>query len=170
MRFARPGGGELRISEAAIVKMRAHIQRHCWSTEAGGILLGRMLTEKEHIVVDEVTVPGPHDRRSRFRFFRSERPAQTAVDAAWTCSGGEINYLGEWHTHPEDDPTPSGHDRTDWHRLVTTQRYEQDALFFVIVGRRTIRAWELARSQATAVRLPLLGNGSDHGERDGVMA
>lgn len=170
MRFARPGGGELRISGAAIVNMRAHVQRHCWSTEAGGILLGRMLTEKEHVVVDEVTVPGPHDRTSRFRFFRAERPAQTAVDAAWTRSGGEINYLGEWHTHPENDPTPSRHDRTDWQRLVMTQRYEQDALFFVIVGRRTIRAWELARSQAAAVRLPLVRNGSDDGEPGVVMA
>lgn len=166
MRFARRGRGELRISELAIVNMRAHVQRHCWSIEAGGILLGRMLTENEHVVVDEVTVPGPHDRRSRFRFFRAERPAQTAVDAAWTRSGGETNYLGEWHTHPEDDPTPSRHDHTDWQRLVMTQRYEQDALFFVIVGRRTIRAWEWARGQAVAVSLPLIGNGSGDGEHN----
>jgi integrative and conjugative element protein (TIGR02256 family) len=166
MRFGRPGGGELRLSEATL-RMRVHVQRYCWSSEAGGILLGRMLMASDHIVVDDVTVPGPHDRRSRFRFFRAERPAQTAVDAAWARSGGEINYLGEWHTHPEDDPTPSRHDHTDWQRLVMTQRYEQAALFFVIVGRREIRAWELARGRAVVVPLPLLGEGSDDGERDG---
>jgi integrative and conjugative element protein (TIGR02256 family) len=164
MRFGRPGGAELQLSEASTIRMKKHVQRYCWSLEAGGILLGRILVKNEHVVVDEVTAPGRHDHRSRFRFFRAERPAQTAVNEAWTHSGGEINYLGEWHTHPEDDPTPSQHDRADWQRLVATQRYEQDALFFVIVGRRTIRAWELSRGQAVAVSLPLVSDGSPYGE------
>jgi integrative and conjugative element protein (TIGR02256 family) len=105
--------------------------------------------------VDEVTVPGPHDRQGRFHFFRAERPAQVVVNKAWARSGGELNYLGEWHTHPEDDPTPSCHDRTDWRRLVTIQRYEQPSLFFVIAGRRKIRAWEMAPAHQ-AIHLPHL--------------
>jgi integrative and conjugative element protein (TIGR02256 family) len=139
----------------ATLRIKAHVQRHDRSTEAGGILLGRLLTEDGGVIVDQVTVPGPQDRKSRFRFFRAERPAQKTVDEAWTRSGGEINYLGEWHTHAEDDPTPSPHDRTDWRRLLATQRYEQDALFFVIAGRRMLRVWELARGQAAALPLSL---------------
>lgn len=159
MRFQRPGGGELRLSPAAVLAMHAHVQRHCWSPEAGGILLGRLLIDGDHVVVDEVTVPGPHDRRSRFRFFRAQRPAQAAVNEVWTKSGGELNYLGEWHTHPQDDPTPSWHDRTDWRRLVTIQTYEQPSLFFLIAGRCTISAWELSREHAAAIRLRALERG-----------
>ena len=159
MIFQRPRGGELRFSAVAIRTLQSHIQRHCWSREAGGILLGRLLVERDHVVVDEVTVPGPPDSRSRSRFFRAERPAQAIVDEAWARSGGELNYLGEWHTHPEDDPTPSWHDRRDWRRLVTIQSYEQSSLFFLIVGRRKFRAWELSREHSAAIHLPALESG-----------
>ncbi|HCZ9268877.1 TPA: Mov34/MPN/PAD-1 family protein [Vibrio alginolyticus] len=27
-------------------------------------------------------------------------------------SGGTVNYIGEWHTHPEDFPKPSQQDRS----------------------------------------------------------
>lgn len=156
MRFRRPEGGELQVSPAALLAMQAHVQRHCFSPEAGGILLGRLMIESDHVVVDEVTVPGPHDRRSRFRFLRAQRPAQAAVNKAWARSAGELNYLGEWHTHPEDDPTASRHDRAEWRRLVTIQTYEQPSLFFVIAGRRKIRAWESSRKAAVAIHLPTL--------------
>ncbi|MFN2444840.1 MAG: Mov34/MPN/PAD-1 family protein [Vicinamibacterales bacterium] len=161
MKFLRPAGGQIRFSQATILRIKAHVQRHDRSPEAGRILIGRLLTEDDGVIVDEVTVPGPQDRRSRFRFFRAERPAQKTVDEAWTRSGGEINYLGEWHTHPEDDCKPSQHDRTDWRRLVATQRYEQDALFFVIAGRQMLRVWELARGKAVPLPLSLLGSGPD---------
>ena len=156
MRFRRLGGGELRLSDAVTQAMRVHVQRSRSSSEAGGILLGRLLLEHDDVVVDEVTVPGAQDRGSRCSFFRAQEPAQKVVNDAWARSEGSINYLGEWHTHPEDDPQPSAHDRQDWSRLVTSQRYEQDGLFFVIVGRQIIRAWELPRSQYLAGAVQLL--------------
>ncbi len=156
MRFEIPSGGELCLAAPARSDMHTHVQRHRWSPEAGGILLGRVLLPNGSVVVHKVTVPNRHDRAGRFRFFRAQRPAQAAVRAAWSESGGELNYLGEWHTHPEDDPTPSPHDRADWHRLVQTQQYEQRALFFVIVGRCSIGAWELSRDATEAVKLPEL--------------
>jgi integrative and conjugative element protein (TIGR02256 family) len=153
MRFRRPDGGELRISLVAVDTMNAHMQRKRWAREAGGVLLGRLLLEDDKVVVEQVTVPGPYDRRSRFTFFRAERPAQAVVNDAWRQSGGELVYLGEWHTHPEDDPSPSGHDRSDWRRLVTTQQYEQPSLFFIIVGRLGIRAWEFRKAASAPVPL-----------------
>lgn len=119
------------------------------------MLLGRLMMVGNRVLVDEVTIPGPNDRRSRFHFWRAERPAQEIIDAAWRRSNGELNYLGEWHTHPEDAPLPSSHDRMDWRRLVTIQSYEQPSLFFIIAGRRTISAWEMNR-MGRAIRLPAL--------------
>lgn len=160
MRFLRPAGGELRISSSAIDTMNAHVQTRRWSQEAGGILLGRLLLEGDHIVVDRVTVPGPQDRRSRFNFFRAERPAQGVVNDAWNHSGGETIYLGEWHTHPEDHPSPSWHDGADWRRLVTTQRYEQESLLFIIVGRLEIRSWEFPKAASEPVPLASVDGGA----------
>lgn len=163
MRFKRPCGGELRLSHGALLSVQDHIQSRGSSPEAGGILLGRLLLESNFVSVDGVTVPGPDDRQGRFSFFRAERPAQLAVNEAWARSGGTLNYLGEWHTHPEDDPTPSGRDLREWRRLVTIQKYEQGSLFFVIAGRRTIRAWELSKDWAEAIHLPALELGDAQG-------
>lgn len=168
MRLRRHGGVDLRFSQTSLISMRRYVQRGGRSLEAGGVLLGRILIGTNDVVVDEVTVPGPHDRRSRFGFVRAERPAQEAVNLAWTRSAGELNYLGEWHTHPEDDPTPSRHDYSDWQRLVATQRYEQESLFFVIVGRQWIRAWELARGQAVPAPLSSVSDASGDPERGTV--
>jgi integrative and conjugative element protein (TIGR02256 family) len=153
VRFRRPEGGELRISTSVLTAMLKHVQRHQWSREAGGVLLGRMRVQGEDVDVTEITTPGPRDRRSRFRFFRAQEPAQSVVKDAWERSDGQVNYLGEWHTHPQDDPEPSSHDRAEWRRLVKIQTYEQSSLFFVIVGRKEIRAWELAGGQQNAVAL-----------------
>lgn len=153
MKFRRANGGELWIATEAVAIIRAHTQRHPWSCEAGGILLGRLLVEGGVVVVDQVGTPSSEDRRSRFRFFRARRPSQTAVDDAWTTSGGELNYLGEWHTHPEDDPEPSSHDRHEWQKLVTTATYEQESLFFVIAGRKGIGAWEINRLEGKVIPL-----------------
>ena len=125
--------------------MRSYVQEKWSSPEARGCIARRLMVGGNRVNVDKVTVPGPRDRQTRFRFFRAQSPAQAAVIDAWQRSEGTANYLGEWHTHPQDDPTPSSQDRRDWRRLVTMQQYEQKSLFFVIVGRRTMRAWELSR-------------------------
>ena len=41
------------------------------------------------------------------------------------------DYLGEWHTHPEDWPKPSGKDLREWRILLREQRRP---LVFLIVG------------------------------------
>lgn len=121
--------------------------------EAGGVLLGRVVLERPDVVVETVTVPVPDDHRSRYQFVRAAEPTQAAIDEAWESSGGLQNFLGEWHTHPEDRPNPSSVDRKGWERMARTARFEQDALFFVIVGRVDIGAWEVKRGGRAAVRL-----------------
>jgi integrative and conjugative element protein (TIGR02256 family) len=155
MQFRRPRGDYLRISDEAVAAINAHIQRRCWSPEAGGVLLGRLSVNSTDAVVDEATRPSRSDRRSRFRFFRAQPAAQAAVNDAWSRSGGTVNYLGEWHTHPEDEPQASRIDLSEWRRLVRSQTYEQHSLFFLIAGRRAIRAWEMSRDSRVAVQLVL---------------
>ena len=48
-------------------------------------------------------------------------------------SHGEISYLGEWHTHPEDFPKPSIVDKQEWNNIKSKRKYP---IFFLIIGRK----------------------------------
>src|SRR5260370_32544279 len=75
------------------------------SLEAGGLLLGRY--RGPHVEILRCTAPMPGDVRTRFGFVRQDTGHQRAATAQWSESGGRINFVGEWHTHPELRPTPS---------------------------------------------------------------
>jgi len=62
----------------------------------------------------------------------------------WRATRGTVRYLGEWHTHPEDHPTPSGLDRSEWRRLATGRRDKRPQLS-IIVGRKSLYV-ELSQS------------------------
>src|SRR5687767_11009440 len=114
-----------------MLSYRQHAPSSC---EAGGVLLGRLIRNSCDAIVDEGTSPTPQDHRGRFFFRRAGPPTQRRITEAWFQSEGVVNYLGEWHTHPEDVPSPSSTDLKNWRKLVRTARFEQDSLIFVIVG------------------------------------
>lgn len=128
------------ITEQAVEQMLAHVQRCFWHCEAGGVLLGRHLLDSEDVVVDEVTVPQSTDRRTRFSFFRSKKH-ETIAKERWEAEASTLAYLGLWHTHPEDSPTPSSVDMSDWVQAVAKDTFDGPRLFFLIVGRKEIRVW-----------------------------
>lgn len=102
------------------------------ATEAGGVLLGYV--RGGHLEVIRATSPQPSDVRRRTRYDRNDKAHQDLADLLWKQSEGEIRYLGEWHTHPEDKPTPSGVDISGWHHRAS-QRQDARATLGVIVGR-----------------------------------
>jgi integrative and conjugative element protein (TIGR02256 family) len=123
------------------------------SSEGGGMLLGRVLIDSGHSIVDVATEPLPNDRRGRFFFLRKRSGAQKLVDEHWLRSGGTCNYLGEWHTHPERFPQPSCKDIRNWLKIVKKARYSDPSLFFVIVGIDEIGVWQVTRADKKIVQL-----------------
>lgn len=77
-------------------------------TEAGGIILGRLYQDR--IGICRLSVPTEFDKRGRTHFERHRISGQTIIDYEFYNSSGQINYLGEWHTHPEPNPSPSQRD------------------------------------------------------------
>lgn len=149
--FSRSTGQRLEVSHAAVEAMKSHRQMDPHAPEAGGILLGRELLDG-NAVVDLALGPNPSDKRSRFRFHRNRKDAQTQIDAHWTSSGGVADYLGEWHTHPEDMPTPSAVDIWNWMSIackVTPSR----RLIFLIIGRIDIACWEVTNWHSVPQKL-----------------
>jgi len=147
--FMRPTQGKVVIADGVVRTLEKRRQTGWYSPESGGVMLGRLMERSHDVLVDAVTEPNALDRAGRYFFRRARQPAQSAIAAAWSASGGTRNYLGEWHTHPEPIPTPSGHDRADWRRLCAKAEFEQEFLLFLIVGQKTFTLWEVGRSGDT---------------------
>jgi integrative and conjugative element protein (TIGR02256 family) len=153
MRFARPQGGIFSVSSSALDLLYQFKQVDPSDPERGGVLLGRLIVDSDDVVVDEITTPGPNDKWGRYFFRRSRNDTQKRIVDAWNESGHTRHYLGEWHTHPEALPQPSCKDRCNWRRIAKKAVYEQDALFFLIVGQSSIAAWEVDRKTREITQL-----------------
>jgi len=154
VRFRRHNGGIVEIVDSAATAIACYVQSDDRADEGGGMLLGRLIVNSNDVMVDEATIPCAHDRRSRFFFWRARKPAQERVTTAWRESGQTRIYLGDWHTHPEDDPTPSCKDLKNGRRILEQARFEQDFLLFLIAGLKTTRAWEYRKSGSKPVEMP----------------
>ena len=86
------------------------------SKESGGILIGEY--RGEHLRIVHLTKPGFLDTRQRFRFYRLSPHHQIYAYKCWIKSHHVQTWIGEWHTHPEDHPTPSFIDIENWNRKL----------------------------------------------------
>lgn len=127
-----PTGDELGLillHPRALQLMMAFRQVGPGTTEAGGVLVGSL--RGPHIEVINCTQPMPNDLRRSHAFERRDAGHIAAIHAAMKGSAGTIGYVGEWHTHPEPVPSPSGQDGANWRNLV---RQTKHPLAFVILG------------------------------------
>lgn len=108
-----------------------YIQQGELSTEAGGILLGYV--RGEHLEIIEATDPTARDRRFKFLFERMPHFHRRRAMKRWKESNGLIRYVGEWHTHPQNHPTPSMIDLDEW-QLLAGNRLDGRPLLALIVG------------------------------------
>ena len=98
------------------------------SVESGGLLIGYF--RRDHLHVTQLTVPYPKDKSTRYRFFREDPKHIQILQRLHNESNGQLNLLGEWHTHPEFDPTPSSIDRREWEKIQNVRR-ELPTIFLI---------------------------------------
>lgn len=101
--------------------------------EAGGIFIGSH--RGQHVEIATCTTPLPGDVRRPTSFDRKDPGHHAAASAAWHASGGLDSYVGEWHTHPVDDPKPSHRDLQTWRRIT---RRTREPVIVLIAGRRSL--------------------------------
>ncbi|UYO55181.1 Mov34/MPN/PAD-1 family protein [Rhodopseudomonas palustris] len=131
--------------------MKRYISEREDSLEAGGLLLGHF--RGPHIEVVKCTAPYEGDLRSRYRFIRKDPRHQCVATTEWNASGGEINYVGEWHTHPEPYPKPSHIDRKCWQQKIRSRH--STPLVFLILG--TVSAYGAISGNARMTPLSRVG-------------
>lgn len=68
--------------------------------ETGGVFIGiaNYKTKTIH-VVDLISAP-PDSRANSICFFRGHQGLPEQIDEVNVCSGGQLGYIGEWHSHP----------------------------------------------------------------------
>jgi integrative and conjugative element protein (TIGR02256 family) len=145
------------LSPEALEILDTYIQRKPSDPEGGGIILGMIAGDV--IQLQRLSVPTELDIRSRTGFVRHRLSAQIVINHEHANTYGQVTYLGEWHTHPEDHPTPSGTDITMIKRQFWQNKIHTDFLILLIQGRETlfgalinkdgiIRAGQILRKQS----------------------
>lgn len=115
---------------------KKYIQNDVDKSEAGGIITGKVYENLIEIL--NCSEPSLLDERSRYNFKRSFKSAQIYINEKFVESRGEEIYLGEWHTHPEDIPSPSNTDINSFNKTLTNNILNSNVHFMIIVGIKAI--------------------------------
>jgi integrative and conjugative element protein (TIGR02256 family) len=117
------------ISADALSLINREAQRSADGLETGGILLG---TETHgNISIRHAGDPGPNARRHPRNFVRDLHHAQQLATAAWREDHSQ--WIGEWHTHPSSDLTPSSLDLDSYLRHLHDPELQLDRFVAIIV-------------------------------------
>lgn len=100
----------------------------------GGILLGKFNKENRVVEITEV-----HELKtnffSRILYKRSGRKAQKIINRRWHETNGVINYIGEWHTHPNMQAVPSSTDISSLKEITEKVKGVLPGTILIIAGK-----------------------------------
>lgn len=112
--------------------------RQISGNENGGILLGSEISEK-HYRINRVSEPCMLiERSAKCTCTRDANKANEIIQREFELSNHTRVYFGEWHTHPEDNPTPSTVDISSICDVFYKSTIVIDGVFLAIVGRKSI--------------------------------
>lgn len=124
---------KVNIDEKVIAEFKKY-EQSVGRCEQGGILLGKYNpTDREYVITD-ITIPGSNDKQGPFFFVRDRIDAQEQINEYWNESDGIINYLGEWHTHPQEYPIPSHVDNALIRQVIDDGSVIWPEMLMIIVG------------------------------------
>jgi integrative and conjugative element protein (TIGR02256 family) len=135
------------IHDSVIEVFAKYAQVNPSAPESGGILLGHV--RAPHLEILDASEPTFWDKRLRYFFDRGSRGHSEMAERRWRESAGLVRYVGEWHTHPEDYPTPSYIDRAGWIALANKRQDERPVLA-IVVGRKALHV-ELVNRDGTSI-------------------
>jgi integrative and conjugative element protein (TIGR02256 family) len=119
----------LGIDPRVLRHVRRYRQSREGQPEAGGQLFGTVT--KSLVRISAASGPHRSDQRSRYAFRSNPHTAQTFIEAH---AERGLLYLGEWHTHAENVPSPSETDVSALRAILQNSQLNTDALVLMIVG------------------------------------
>jgi integrative and conjugative element protein (TIGR02256 family) len=127
-----PNSYFLEIEQHILARFRGSRQSKINPLESGGILMGKKIGEK--FLIDFASTPGAGDKRKINRFIRNKKRAQEIINREREKTNNRRIYLGEWHTHFEENPTPTNLDLREWKLTFNNSLLNINFMFCIIVG------------------------------------
>nr|WP_233286074.1 Mov34/MPN/PAD-1 family protein [Bradyrhizobium brasilense] len=119
----------MKLTDAVLLHFDRNRQTRFWHREAGGLLFARLALPT--VDVCAITGPRPTDRRSRYSYWPDKRAEQREIDEMFSR---DLHFVGCWHTHPEDVPSPSLIDTRNISDCVWRSQHALNGFVMVIVG------------------------------------
>ena len=136
MLFKNPGHGTILITPKVVKTFTQYRQVKSSMPEAGGYLMGCLFGDQ--LVINVATVPGKGDMRRATFFQRCKESGQRLINRIWKSSGRTCVLAGEWHTHPERNPTPSIVDVREAFNSFNKNDFPFGFMVVIIVGKDAI--------------------------------
>lgn len=121
----------IEIAEDVVATLRSALQL-AGLREIGGVLMGEQI-EPGHFRIIETSIDA--ETGGSAHFVRSPAAHAEALDAFFERTGNaydRFNYLGEWHSHPTFDVTPSLQDAGAMMELVHGERGIDFAVLLIV--------------------------------------
>ncbi|HIP13461.1 MAG TPA: hypothetical protein EYG73_12180 [Arcobacter sp.] len=101
--------------------------------ESGGILVGEIYPSGNKVIVRHVIV-SKKATRSFMGVNIDKKEMQEELEKVRKKTKYEYYYIGDWHTHPEKNPTPSWIDKKSYKKTLKTIVLQTNFVVFLIVG------------------------------------
>ena len=106
---------EIRILEQASNQISKEAERY-EEIETGGVLIGRISLTRRCFTISRVIEAPPDSNRSQNSFILGTQGLKKKVKEIHNKSGGFLNYVGTWHSHPKGGE-PSALDKHSLERM-----------------------------------------------------
>ena len=123
-------GQRLVFTRTVLDHFRKHRQDGPRKREAGGQIFARL--RLPDILLQEVTGPRARDQRTRVSYLPDRTSEQREIYGRHRRG---LHFIGDWHTHPEDVPSPSGMDISSIQDAFSKSCHSLNGFILVIVGR-----------------------------------
>ncbi|RQL70933.1 hypothetical protein BJI62_20455 [Acinetobacter pittii] len=72
-------------------------------------------------------------------FIESLQNIKVILNKVHEISNGILQYIGEWHTHPEPQPRPSNCDYQGWSQLISNGKFNELPKLLWIAGNKSYK-------------------------------
>ncbi|WP_110975951.1 Mov34/MPN/PAD-1 family protein [Acinetobacter sp. WCHAc060042] len=115
---------EVYLTDSALHLIHLHRQyADTKKAEACGIIIGEIRSKSLRVI--DISPPAEDDERSIYSFYRKSKNHQIYLNKVHDISNGVLQYIGEWHTHPEVQPRPSNCDYKGWSQLMFNEQFNE---------------------------------------------
>ena len=135
------------IARCAFREMIAECCAHP-GVESGGVLVGRVAPKLNAVVVTNASDGGPMAIRRADMFARDTDHCQKWLNRMVAESGGQIDYVGEWHKHPTLSTRLSPLDEQTLRQIAGSFDYATDQPLFLVAAMPNEKAWRQTQMSA----------------------